>query len=125
LDSSLPGIYGDPQQLRQVILNLIRNACDAIEPVEVSRRTIGVVTRALNTSTIAVEITDRGNGFQSGHRLFEPFYTTKERGMGMGLAICRSILEAHDGRLWAVPSSGVGTTFVVCLPVQIDCSTDT
>lgn len=112
-----PEVQADPVLLQQVVLNLVRNAMDAMAGVPPERREIEVTTEAAD-GAITVSISDRGTGIPAEvePRLFEPFFTTKPEGMGMGLNICRSILEAHRGRLWAEPNPGGGATFLFSLP---------
>jgi C4-dicarboxylate-specific signal transduction histidine kinase len=128
LPTELPPILGDRVQLQQVLLNLIVNGMDAMNAVEESKRVLIICGRC-GTSDGApkalLSVQDAGIGFKPGEmdRLFEAFYTTKPQGMGMGLAISRSIIEAHGGRLWAEPNQGAGATFLFSLPVADDAST--
>jgi hypothetical protein len=116
-----PLVLGDRVQLQQVLLNLIVNGMDAMNTVEESKRVLLIrgyrETRDERVETL-VSVRDAGTGFKPEEmgRLFEAFYTTKPQGMGMGLAISRSIIEAHDGRLWAEPNQGPGATFLFSLP---------
>ena len=93
---------GQGGQLQQVILNLIRNAGEAMEAVLNRERILRVTSAIHNANEVLVSIEDSGPGIdpENINRIFEPFYTTKSDGMGMGPAICRSIIEAHQGRLW-------------------------
>jgi C4-dicarboxylate-specific signal transduction histidine kinase len=118
----LPEVLGDRIQLQQLVLNLISNAVEAIEGVERSDRVITVTTsrNALDRAQIVVEDTGQGLSASDTSRLFEPFYTTKEHGMGMGLSICRTIVEAHGGSIRAVPGSRGGARFEVELPAAGD-----
>ncbi|WP_051022014.1 ATP-binding protein [Thioflavicoccus mobilis] len=108
----------DLVQIEQVLLNLVRNALDALADLPATERRIRIRTR-VNTDEADVEIEDNGPGIEPTqmNRLFEPFYTTKESGMGMGLPISRTILDDHDGRIWAESRPGVGTIFHVILPI--------
>jgi PAS domain S-box-containing protein len=121
LPDELPPVLGDRVQLQQVLLNLVVNGLDAMSAVEESERmlTIGgrCETRA-GMPEVVLSVQDAGIGFAAAGmgRLFEAFYTTKPQGMGMGLAISRSIIAAHGGRLWAEPNRGPGATFVLSLP---------
>jgi len=114
-----PEIQADPLLLQQVVLNLLRNAMDAMAATPAEQREIRVATEAA-ASNVTVSISDRGCGIPEDVRdqLFEPFFTTKTEGMGMGLNICRSILELHRGRVWAAPNPGGGAVFSFSLPVE-------
>ncbi|MDB6036182.1 MAG: multi-sensor signal transduction histidine kinase [Verrucomicrobiales bacterium] len=119
----LPIVLGDRVQLQQVLLNLVVNAMDAMSSVEESERRIevtGKVDTQENPPAVRISVKDCGTGLRTGEavRLFEAFYTTKSNGMGLGLAISRSIIEAHGGRLWAESNNGPGATFAFCLPLS-------
>jgi PAS domain S-box-containing protein len=118
LSSDLPLILGDRIQLQQVILNLIINAIEAMSEISEGPRELQVVSRKDESQGVLVTVRDSGPGLdpESLDHLFTAFYTTKPQGMGMGLAISRSIIEAHGGRLWAVPNDGPGATFQFTLP---------
>jgi PAS domain S-box-containing protein len=121
LSESLPPVLGDRVQLQQVLLNLIVNGMDAMNTVEESRRILKLFGRSelKDEKTVClVSVQDAGVGFRTDEmdKLFEAFYTTKPQGMGMGLTISRSIIEAHGGRLWAEPNPGAGATFRFSLP---------
>jgi PAS domain S-box-containing protein len=101
LAASLPHILGDPIQLQQVLINLILNACDAMAASPPGRRQLTLATAHLD-NIVCVSVSDMGCGLPPDvERVFKPFYTTKQKGLGLGLAICRSIVTAHKGRLWA------------------------
>jgi predicted ATPase/signal transduction histidine kinase len=122
LAEDLPPVMGDRVQIQQVLLNLVVNGMDAMSATEESKRavTIGGRTEIRDGQLVAViPVRDSGIGLklEEMDRLFEAFYTTKPQGMGMGLAISRSIIEAHSGRLWAEPNQGAGATFLFSLPV--------
>ena len=119
LAPELPRIEGDRVQLQQVMLNLIMNASEAMAGRDSSERRLRVRTLA-SSSHVNVSFTDRGPGFaaEQHDRLFEPFYTTKAQGLGLGLSISRTIITAHRGRLWGVGSPGRGATFHISLPCQ-------
>lgn len=104
--------------MQQVMLNLIVNAIEAMSAVGQEPRELLIDTRRDASGGVLVAVRDSGPGWNpdSFDRLFEAFYTTKPGGMGMGLPICRSIIEAHGGRIWASSSSGRGTTFEFTLP---------
>jgi two-component system, LuxR family, sensor kinase FixL len=117
LEQSLPLVLVDPVQIQQVVLNLVRNAVDAMEEVE--RRELVIGTRAVTDQEMAeVVVADSGPGIapELADRLFQPFVTTKKTGMGLGLSICREIVEAHHGRLTVAPGSSGGTVFRLTLP---------
>ena len=120
LADALPTIKGDRVQLQQLLLNLIANAIDAMSAIGERRRELAIVSRQ-DGPNVVVEVRDSGIGLDTerAEQLFEPFYTTKDQGMGIGLAISRSIVEAHDGRMWAVPNVPHGAVFLVSLPVQV------
>jgi PAS domain S-box-containing protein len=113
LTDNLPLVGGDRVQLQQVIMNLLRNAADAMSGVDDRPREILVRTELGPDDDVRLSVQDTGVGFgQEGtERLFEAFYTTKNEGMGIGLSVSRSIIESHNGRLWAAPNSGAGATF--------------
>jgi len=118
LDDTLPPVLVDHVQIQQVVLNLVRNAVEAMEQVE--RRELSVVTRAVPEQRMAeVIVADTGPGIppKLADRLFQPFVTTKATGMGLGLSICHEIVEAHHGRLTTAPASTGGTVFRVILPI--------
>jgi PAS domain S-box-containing protein len=119
LDENLPFVSADRVQLQQVILNLITNAIDAMETVIERERQLRVVSELKGDDSILVTIEDSGTGFATGDidRIFDTFFTTKPHGMGMGLAICRTIVEAHGGRLTASPGNPYGAVFRIFLPV--------
>jgi two-component system, LuxR family, sensor kinase FixL len=118
LADTLPPVLGDRIQLQQVVLNLIMNALDAMASVTARPRELIVRAQPHGDDHIIVAVQDCGIGFDANNanRLFAAFFTTKPGGMGMGLAICRSIIEAHGGRLWASPNAGPGATFQFILP---------
>jgi signal transduction histidine kinase len=118
LAEDLPHVIGDRVQLQQVILNLIRNASDAMVGVEDRPRQLLVRTQREGDDRARLIVQDAGCGVnpQDFERLFEAFYTTKSEGMGIGLSLSRSIIERHQGRLWAEPNDGPGTTFFFSIP---------
>jgi signal transduction histidine kinase len=118
LAEDLPPIVADRVQLQQVILNLLRNAADAMHAVEGRPREVCIRTEGDRDDRVCLTVKDVGVGFtaETQKRLFEPLYTTKDEGMGIGLAVSRSIIERHRGRLWAEPNDGPGATFAFTIP---------
>jgi C4-dicarboxylate-specific signal transduction histidine kinase len=116
----LPRIQGDRVQLQQVMLNLILNAIQSMSGVEDGYRELQISTVSIEPEGVCVAVRDTGHGLrpESLPRLFEPFYTTKPDGMGMGLSICRSIIEAHGGRLWATRCEPRGALFQFTIPAD-------
>jgi PAS domain S-box-containing protein len=114
----LSPISGDRVQLQQVMLNLVMNAIEAISSVEELPRELLISTRNIDSDHVQVTVEDSGPGIDPTtiDKIFDPFYTTKPGGMGMGLSISRSILQAHEGRLWATTKGGAGTIFYFTLP---------
>jgi C4-dicarboxylate-specific signal transduction histidine kinase len=118
LAAELPPVVGDRVQLQQVILNLILNGLEAMNGVEGRARELSIGTGEAEAGRVRIWVRDTGIGLAEGdaERLFVPFYTTRPEGMGLGLAISRSIIQAHAGRLWATPNAEHGATFYVELP---------
>lgn len=114
VEGGLPPVALDPVQVQQVLVNLIRNAMEAMEEVAHEKLLRIRVRRA--GDLVQTEVSDRGPGIACQGRVFEPFFTTKRQGMGMGLAICRSIVESHGGRLWAEGNDPQGAIFIFTLP---------
>jgi signal transduction histidine kinase len=112
LDEHLPEVIGDRIQLQQVLVNLIANAIDSMSDIG-GLRVLSVKSQIQDDGDVRISIADTGAGVgpHDIDRIFNPLFTTKANGMGMGLAICRSIMEAHDGRLWAAPNTPRGTVF--------------
>ena len=118
LAPDLPCLHGDRIQLQQVVLNLIVNACDAMEGLSGSHQ-LTVRTRAVDGAAVELSVSDSGCGIPAAdlERIFEPFVSTKKDGMGLGLSVCRTIVAAHGGRLWAESLGGRGATLRFTLPV--------
>jgi signal transduction histidine kinase len=117
LEKRLPPALGDRVQLQQVIFNLLLNGIEAMETVTDRPKKLIVRSKVQSSDSILVEIRDYGTGVEDSTKVFEAFYTTKEKGMGMGLSVCSSIVEAHGGQLGISPSQGSGTTFFFTLPL--------
>jgi signal transduction histidine kinase len=120
LAEGLPPVQGDRVQLQQVMLNLIVNGIQSMSGVEDGNRELHISTVSIEPEGVCVAVRDTGHGLrpESLPRLFEPFYTTKPEGMGMGLSICRSIIEAHGGRLWAISCEPRGALFQFTIPAD-------
>jgi PAS domain S-box-containing protein len=120
LAEDLPPITGDRVQLQQVILNLLRNASEAMNKIDHRPRELLITTERCEGDQVRFSVKDAGVGFepQTTEKLFEAFYTTKSDGMGIGLSISRSIIEAHRGRLWATANDGPGATFSFAIPCR-------
>jgi C4-dicarboxylate-specific signal transduction histidine kinase len=114
----LPLIQGDRVQLQQVVLNLILNAVEAMSSVDGARRELSISTERRGADEVLVAVRDSGPGIDPEHleRVFDSFYTTKPSGIGLGLSICRSIIDAHGGRLWAAANEPRGAAFQFTLP---------
>jgi PAS domain S-box-containing protein len=130
LADDLPPVTGDRVQLQQVVLNLLLNAADAMSGIDDRPRQLIVRTERDESNHVRLSVQDGGVGFgsQGLDKLFEPFYTTKSGGMGIGLAVSRSIIESHHGRLWATPNVGPGATFsfsIPCAAAEYLCQTNT
>jgi signal transduction histidine kinase len=123
LAPDLPRVSADSVQLTEVLLNLVMNAVEAMSTTAEKLRVLAIASR-LEAEGVTITVEDSGAGIdaKSAEQIFEAFFTTKSTGMGMGLAICRSIIAAHDGRLWASPGNSCGAIFHIVLPV--DAKTD-
>ena len=119
LKQDLPLVPGDRVQLQQVLRNLLLNGIEAMDSVHDRSRKLTVRSTQESPETVLVEVRDNGVGLENPDKVFEAFVTTKQNGMGMGLSICRSIVEAHNGRLWAVSAEGPGSIFCFALPVRL------
>lgn len=120
LASSLPSIYGDRVQLQQVLLNLIVNGCDAMRDMRAGG-TLRISTKSSDGASVTVSIHDLGHGIPTDdlERIFMPFITSKPEGIGLGLAICGTIIRTHRGRLWATNNQGQGATFHFQIPADV------
>jgi len=119
LAESLPAVLADDLQIQLVVLYLMRNAIEAMQEPDHGLHELTIQTRSLGANTVQVTLRDTGHGFseEAAKRLFQPFFTTKPGGMGLGLSISRSIIEAQDGRLWATPNPDRGVSFHFTLPI--------
>jgi PAS domain S-box-containing protein len=127
LADDLPLVVGDRIQLQQVILNMLRNAADAMSTIDDRPRELLVRTERAEGNQVRLSVKDSGIGFtpQAADKIFEAFYTTKTDGMGIGLSISRSIIETHQGRMWATPNDGPGATFSFVIPCTVEGLADT
>jgi signal transduction histidine kinase len=123
----LPATSGDRVQLQQAILNLLLNAADALASIEDRPRTLRIQTEIQGSDRIKLLVRDSGVGLDPRgiEKLFEAFHTTKAHGLGIGLAISRSIIESHRGQLWATANEGPGATFGFWIPCASGALTDT
>ena len=119
LTQSLPWVNGDHVQLQQVLLNLTTNAIESMATTD-GARALGVTSEIYTSGGVLVSVKDTGTGVapEDIDRMFVPLFTTKRHGMGMGLSISRSIIEAHDGRLWSAPNALSGSVFHFVLPAH-------
>ena len=122
LDPQLPSVQGHRGELQQVILNLIRNAADAMKDITYRPRVLTVRSETQPPNDVLISIADSGTGIDPKDidHIFDAFFTTKSNGMGVGLSICKSIIEDHGGRLWALPNLKYGSVFNVALPIHQD-----
>jgi signal transduction histidine kinase len=125
LKNDLPRVCGDRVQLQQVILNLIINGLEAIAKSKDSARELSISSEVDGENNVIVAVKDSGEGLDAANleRVFDAFYTTKPEGMGMGLAISRTIIESHGGRLWATPNSPKGAVFQFTLSTAAENAT--
>jgi PAS domain S-box-containing protein len=119
LNETIPAVLADPVQLQQVMLNLIKNSIEAMSTVVDSCRVLHLKTELDGSQNVVVTVQDSGTGIdpENIERIFNRFFSTKTQGMGMGLAICRSIIETHNGRLWAEAGVDHGSLFRISLPI--------
>jgi signal transduction histidine kinase len=120
LAPGLPILQADRVQLQQVLINLVTNACDAMSEVPREARTLKITTGLDSDGVVLISVCDAGPGIAEGEldQVFEPFFTSKANGMGLGLSVCRTIVNAHKGKLWVERISGRGATFHLLLPVS-------
>ncbi|NJD25189.1 MAG: PAS domain S-box protein [Betaproteobacteria bacterium] len=122
IPENLPNVVVDRIMIEQVLLNLVKNGIEAMSDVPFERRRLLIQARQVDERMIEVAVSDNGHGLNESdmEKIFAPFYTTKPEGMGIGLAICRSIIEFHQGRLWAEPRHEGGTAFRFTVPIEED-----
>lgn len=120
LDPGPAIVRGDQIHLQQVLLNLVINGMEALDSMAASERSVGISVVRRHDSMLEVCVSDSGPGLPAGleQRVFDPFFTTKSTGMGVGLSICRTIIEAHGGKIWVDPGAGAGTAFRFTLPLE-------
>jgi signal transduction histidine kinase len=117
-ERKLPQVIGDRVQLQQLVFNLAVNGIEAMDSSSGRRGKLVVSARRSGPESILVAIDDNGTGIDNPQKVFDAFFTTKKNGMGMGLAICRSIVESHGGTIWAESNRGPGATFFFTLPIE-------
>lgn len=117
LASNLPLVPLDRVQVQQVLVNLIRNGIQAMTIPADGTRSLEICSRIEDAGSVRIEVRDAGSGFDNLERVFEPFFTTKQYGMGMGLSICRSVVESHGGKLWIAKNDASGATVAFTLPL--------
>ena len=119
-------VFGDRVQVQQVTLNLIMNGIEAMSAVTDRPRVLAISSEHVEAGGVVVAVEDTGTGLDptSADRIFDPFFTTKPNGMGMGLSICRSIIEAHGGRFWASPRAPHGASFRFTVPAPAESAPD-
>jgi PAS domain S-box-containing protein len=122
LTPNLPSVQGDGTQLQQVLLSLIENACEAMSTTEPPERVLSITSALGKNRTVQIGVADHGCAISPAmlERLFEPFVTTKDHALGLGLSICRSIIRAHGGHIWGVNNPDGGATFLLALPIHSD-----
>ena len=122
LDPTLPQAMGDVTHLQQVIMNLMMNAMDATEGIQNRSPDVRILTRRSGANEVLVTVLDSGIGLdpENMEMVFQPYFTTKDRGLGMGLSISRTIVESHGGRLWATPGANYGAIFQFTLPTNLE-----
>jgi C4-dicarboxylate-specific signal transduction histidine kinase len=121
LAADLPQVLGDRVQLQQVMMNLMINSIDAMKAVD-GRRELAIRSQRAENEELLVSVSDTGVGLPPGQadQIFNPFFTTKAHGTGMGLRICSSIVDSHGGRLWAANNSPCGASFYVTLHTNVE-----
>jgi len=127
LHEGLPAVHADRVQVQQVLLNLVVNGCDAMVHTDVPNRRLTVRTGLSDGEAVQVSVADQGCGIppEQLEKVFTPFFTTKNQGMGLGLTVCRTIVSAHGGKLWAVNNADQGATFVLMLnPADVGAKAD-
>ena len=120
LGTGLPELRADCLLVEQVLLNLVQNAIDAVRDCDAPRRRVRVASAHDGGAAVRVTVADRGTGIDPdvAAHVYDPFFTTRKNGLGLGLSICRSIVEMHGGRIWHMPQPEGGTVFCFTLPVE-------
>jgi signal transduction histidine kinase len=120
LPENLPRIVVDRIMIEQVLLNLVKNGIESMNDMPIDRRRLTIKAKVIDDRMLEIAVTDQGHGLAEAdiERIFAPFYTTKPDGMGIGLAICRSIIEFHQGRLWLEAGRDGGTIFRFTVPIE-------
>jgi PAS domain S-box-containing protein len=120
LSEDLPRVMVDKVQIQQVLTNLVQNGMDAMDPVVGRVKSLVIRSFVQDNGMVTIEVRDRGTGIADIEKVFEPFFTTKSNGLGVGLSICRSIIESHGGRIWAMAGNGEdGATLAFTLPIAV------
>jgi signal transduction histidine kinase len=119
LEEDLPFAVVDLIQIQQVLMNLMRSGIEALESQPPRKRVLDIHSLCRPTGNISIEVHDHGRGVEDPHRVFEAFFSTKRNDMGMGLAICRSIINGHDGQLWAEKQGRRRRRFHIHIALQI------
>jgi signal transduction histidine kinase len=116
----IPGLFGDPIQIEQVLLNLLHNSIDALGDIDKSGKTIAIGISKVESDKVEILVSDNGKGIsvENCDKMFDPFFTTKTQGIGVGLSISRSIIEAHGGKIWAESNPDRGLTVRFTLPLE-------
>jgi signal transduction histidine kinase len=108
---------GDRVQMQQVVLNLVMNGIEAMVVSRTRHRCLSIISKKVDDKDLVVTVSDTGIGLPDDKHIFDVFFTTKQDGIGIGLSICRSIVESHRGRIWASPNKPAGTSFHFTIPI--------
>jgi signal transduction histidine kinase len=118
LGGEIPPVFADRVHVQQILINLVQNGIDAMDEIRDRPKILVLRSHIQEPRFVAIQVKDSGSGIPDPVTIFEPFFSTKEKGLGVGLSICRSIVEAHAGQLWARADEGGGSTFEFTLPVH-------